>query len=63
MRWGNIFGSREPEQIRLVEAHDEIFDEARGRVLDRIETTVVDHNGRRLNERRWRDYRDFVRSL
>lgn len=63
MRWADIFGVREPAQVRMVDAHDEILAEAKERVLDRIETAVVDHNGRRLNERRWRNYRDFVRSL
>lgn len=63
MRWGNLFGSREPEQIRLVEARDEIFAEAKERVLEKIEIATVDQHGRRLSERRWRNHYEFVRSL
>lgn len=63
MRWADLFGTREPEQVRLVEAHDEAFAEAKDRVLEKIEIAVVDQHGRRLSERRWRNHYDFVRSL
>ncbi len=63
MSWlNNLFGSQ-PEQVRLSEAEDHIFAEAKERVLERAELAVVDQHGRRLNERRWRDHIDFIGSL
>lgn len=63
MSWPfNLFGS-EPEQVRLHEAEDHIFAEAKERVLERAELAVVDHRGKRLSERRWRDHMNFIGSL
>jgi len=39
------------------------FDDARAMVLERAELAVTDHNGRRLNERKWREHMNFIGSL
>lgn len=63
MAWPfSLFGSQ-PEQVRLHEAEDVAFAEAKERVLERAELATVDQNGRRLNERRWRDHIEFIGSL
>lgn len=63
MSWSfNLFGSQ-PEQVRLHEAEDHAFAEAKQRVIERAELATVDQNGRRLNERRWRDHIEFIGSL
>lgn len=63
MSWPfNLFGSQS-EQVRLHEAEDVAFAEAKERVLERAELATVDQNGRRLNERRWRDHIEFIGSL
>jgi len=63
MTWPfNLFGSQ-PEQVRLHEAEDVAFAEAKERVLERAELATVDQHGRRLNERRWRDHIEFIGSL
>lgn len=63
MSWlNNLFGSQ-PEQVRLHEAEDVAFAEAKERVLERAELATVDQHGRRLNERRWRDHIEFIGSL
>jgi len=63
MSWPfNLFGSQS-EQVRLHEAEDVAFAEAKERVLERAELATVDQNGRRLNERRWRDHIEFIESL
>ena len=46
------FGSRAAiESTTLCEADRAHFNEARDRVLDELETAVVDRNGKRLKER------------
>lgn len=63
MAWPfSLFGSQS-EQVRLHEAEDVAFAEAKERVLERAELATVDQHGRRLNERRWRDYIEFIGSL
>ena len=63
MSWPfSLFGSQ-PEQVRLHEAEDVAFAEAKERVLERAELATVDQHGRRLNERRWRDHIEFIGSL
>lgn len=39
---------------------DEAFFEAKQALLDKHRIATVDHNGRRLNERRWRYIRDYI---
>lgn len=64
MSWlSNLLGSKNPEQVRLVQAEDIAFAESKKRVLEKAELAVTDQHGRRLNERRWRDHIEFIGSL
>lgn len=48
----NLFGTRAPlESTTLQEADRAGFEHARERVLDELETAVVDRSGKRLKER------------
>lgn len=53
MRWEDEFGTR-PADVRLVEAERVRLEHAKETVLDRLELAVVDQDGKRLNERKWR---------
>lgn len=62
MRWEDEFGTK-PEHVRLVEAERLVLENAKDKVLSRMELAVVDHNGKRLNERRWRWAMGLVEGL
>ena len=51
------------EQVTLHEAQDAYIEEAKSVVLDRLRTTIVDQNGKRISEKRWRYLNSLVESL
>jgi hypothetical protein len=53
MRWEDEFGTR-PADVRLVEAERVRLEYAKDLVLSNMELAVVDHQGKRMNERKWR---------
>lgn len=58
--------SREETQTAIEQVaprQDEAFEQHRSAVLERAELAVVDHRGKRLSERRWRDHINFIGSL
>lgn len=62
MTWPfNLFGS--PEQVRPHDAEREAFLDAKQAMLDKHRIAVVDHRGRRLNERRWQYLLDYLEAL
>ncbi len=64
MSWfRDILGGARPEEVRLSKAEDAAFEHARDMVLDRAQLATVDHRGKRLNERKWREHMDFIGSL
>jgi uncharacterized protein YnzC (UPF0291/DUF896 family) len=51
------------EQVTLHDARDAYIEEAKSVVLDRLRTTIVDQNGKRISEKRWRYLNSLVESL
>lgn len=51
------------EQVTLHEAQEAYIEEAKSVVLDRLRTTLVDQNGKRITEKRWRYLNSLVESL
>ena len=61
MSW---FKSRAPIEAPVEQREDErAMERARDELRSRVQLAVTDHNGKRLNERRWRWFRDMVESL
>ncbi len=50
-------------QTTLHEAERLAFEDAKDMVLARAELATVDHRGKRLSERKWRDHMNFIGSL
>lgn len=51
------------EQVTLHEAQEAYIEEAKSVVLDRLRIATVDHNGKRLNERKWRYAMNLIEGL
>lgn len=63
MSWDEtLFGAR-AEHVRLAEAEQRAVETAKDVLQSRIHLATVDHNGKRLNERRWRWFANMVESL
>jgi len=60
MSW---FKSRAPIEAPAQTIEERALEQARDELNSRVQLAVTDHNGKRLNERRWRWFRDMVESL
>lgn len=56
------FGEK-AEHVTLYQAEAENLEEAKKVVLSKLEIATVDHDGKRLNERKWRYAMRLVGSL
>ena len=63
MKWGNLLFGSPIEAPAETQVEDRALEQARSELQSRVQLAVVDHNGKRLNERRWRWLRDMVESL
>lgn len=64
MKWSlNLFGPAPIEQRAQNDAESRAMERARDELNNRVQLAVVDHNGKRLNERRWRWLAGMVESL
>ena len=60
--FGNI-GSPQMMEERLIDTEQARVEAAKDILLARAELAVVDHNGRRLTERKWREHVQFIEGL
>jgi len=63
MSFFNIFNRAPIEAPAEKTQDDRELERARDELRSKVQLAVVDHNGKRLNERRWRWFRDMVESL
>lgn len=62
MSW-NPFAPKPRVVIERPAQVDPAMERARDELNNRVQLAVVDHNGKRLNERRWRWFAGMVESL
>lgn len=56
-------GAPDMMEERLIEAEQARVEAAKDIILGRAMLAVTDHNGRRLNERKWREHMNFIEAL